>query len=152
MVHQHSTTNDRQCYRRVSAESERTMTAKKSGAKKSAERTAKNGGQKRAKRSTKPTSTQRSSDSYSYSDRVPIIADTLRSDFDGAATIDALYAKLRTKSGEFNKARRIAATFRYDRRTNGDKSVLVRVGGELQLRSMSKAMRAKLNKRGQRDA
>ena len=148
MVHQHSTTNDRQCYRPVMAESERTMTAKKSGAKKSSERAAKNGGPKRTKRTTKPTSTQRSSDSYSYSDRVPIIADTLRSDFDGAATIERLFTALRTKSGEFNKPRRIAATFRYDKRTNGDKSVLVRVGGELQLRSMSKAMRAKLNKRG----
>ena len=124
------------------------MTAKKSGATKRSERTAKNGGQKRAKRSTKPTSTQRSSESYSYAERIPIIADTLRSDFDGAATIERLHAKLRMTSGEFNKARRIAATFRYDRRTNGDKSVLVRVGGELQLRSMSKKMRAKLNKRG----
>ncbi len=102
---------------------------------------------KRSKRTAKPSSTERSAESFAYGIRIPIIADTLRSDFGGSADESELFKLLKTKHGEFNKPRRIAATVRYDKRTNGDKSVLVRDGRNIVLRTMSKSMRKALTKR-----
>lgn len=99
------------------------------------------------KRTAKPSSTERSEESFAYGVRIPIIADTLRSDFGGSAPEPELFKVLKTKHGEFNKPRRIAATVRYDKRTNGDKSVLVRDGRNIVLRTMSKSMRKALRKR-----
>lgn len=93
---------------------------------------------KSTKRTAKPTSAKRSSEAYAYSDRIPMIADVLKTDFGGSATVAELYKKLRTKSGEFNKERRVAATLRYDKRENGDGSVFVRDGKSVTLRVKSR--------------
>ena len=85
---------------------------------------------------TKAASTNRSTNAYAYSDRVPIMADVLRVDFDGEATISELFGVLDTRGdGEFDTERRVAATARFDKRVNGDLSVFVRNGAKLALRS-----------------
>ncbi len=101
---------------------------------------------KNTKRSAKATSTRRSSDSYAYSDRIPMIADVLRVDFNGSATVAELYKKLKTRSGEFNKERRVAATLRYDKRENGDHSIFKRDGKLVTLRSRKRSSASKLRK------
>ena len=97
-------------------------------------------------RKAKPTSAKRSTNAFAYSDRIPMISDVLKTDFDGSATVVQLFAKLRTKSGEFDKERRVAATLRYDKRENGDASVFVRNGKQIEFR---KRTRSKI-KSGQR--
>lgn len=94
-----------------------------------------------------PTSAKRSSNAYAYSDRIPMISDVLKTDFGGSATVDELFKKLRTKSGEFDKERRVAATLRYDTRVNGDSSVFVRDGKLVTFRSRKRSS-AKRSKSG----
>lgn len=86
----------------------------------------------------KPTSAKRSSEAYAYSDRIPMIADVLKTDFGGTATVSELFKKLKTRSGEFNKERRVSATLRYDKRENGDASMFVRDGKSVTLRAKSR--------------
>lgn len=119
--------------------------AKRTTTKRSGKASAKRNG--KTTRRAKPISEARSEQSFSYESRIPIIADCLKEEFGGSATRDQLFAKLRTKAGEFNKPRRIDATRRADKRINGDKSVLVLNGKNVELRTMSKAMRKALNRK-----
>lgn len=107
-------------------------------ASKKTSKSTKRDGKTARKTESKPraASTNRSTNAYAYSDRVPIIADTLRVDFDGKATVAELFGVLNTRgAGEFDTERRVAATVRYDKRENGDQSVLVRDGSAVALRS-----------------
>ena len=75
---------------------------------------------------------------FAYSDRVPIIADALKTDHGGSATVSELFETLHTsKDGEFATTRRVAATLRYDARQ--DSPTFERSGGMVVLRKRNRA-------------
>ena len=127
----------------MAAKKTRTANGKASGA---TSRKAKSG--KAQRKPAKPISVARSEESFSYLGvRLPIIVDALKNDFGGSATQDELFKHLKTTHGEFNKPRRIGSTRRKDAKVNGDKSMLILNGRQIELRTMPRAMRSALAKR-----
>ena len=72
---------------------------------------------KSKRKSAQASQSRPANKAYAYSDRVPIIADALKTDHGGSATVAELFETLHTsKDGEFATTRRVAATLRYDAR------------------------------------
>ena len=98
----------------------------------------KSASKKSARRSAQASQARPANKAFAYSDRVPIIADALKTDHGGSATVAELFETLHTsKDGEFATTRRVAATLRYDSRS--DAPTFERVGGMVTLRKHNRA-------------
>ena len=104
--------------------------SKSSASKKSARKSAR-------KSQARATQDRPASKAYAYETRIPIIADALKTDHGGSATVAELFETLHTsKDGEFATTRRVAATLRYDGRQ--DVPTFERSGGMVTLRKRNR--------------
>ena len=90
------------------------------------------------RRSAQASQSRPANKAFAYSDRVPIIADALKTDHGGSASVSELFETLHTsRDGEFATVRRVAATLRFDGRS--DAPIFERVGGMVTLRKRNRA-------------